>query len=292
MTNSIVLGADIGGSHITAGLIEMKTRTIIPNSIKRTKVNSADSAENIIAAWSSLIKEATNNSPDIRIGIAMPGPFDYEVGISYIKGLAKYESLYGKNVKILLAKAVGVPVQHIRLKNDAGCFLQGETFAGVGQGYSRAIGLTLGTGLGTAAYKNGVADDADLWKTPLYGDIAENSISSRWFVKRYNELTGKEIRDVKHLCELLETTPELQSLFDEFAKSLADFLTFFIKQEDPEVIVIGGNIANASHLFLPAVQEHLAKRSLNIPIKKSNLGEHAVLLGSAALWNEQPQPTK
>lgn len=71
MSNSIVLGADIGGSHITAGLIEMETRTILSDSIKRTKVNSADSAENIIAAWSSLIKEATNNSPDVRIGIAI-----------------------------------------------------------------------------------------------------------------------------------------------------------------------------------------------------------------------------
>lgn len=285
MSDSIVLGADIGGSHITAGLIDMKTRTIVPDSIKRSKVNSADTADNIIAAWSALIKETTGNNPDIRIGIAMPGPFDYEKGISYIKGLTKYESLYGKNVKDLLADALRIPVAHIKLKNDAGCFLQGETFAGAARGYSRPIGLTLGTGLGTAATKNGVADDADLWKTPLNGDIAENSISTRWFVKRYKELTGKEIRDVKHLCELMETHPELQSIFDEFAKSLAGFLTIFINQENPDVIVIGGNITNASDLFLPAVESHLAKASFNIPIKKSNLGEHAVLLGSAALWN-------
>jgi glucokinase len=287
MSDSIVLGVDIGGSHITAGLINMETRTIVSDSIKRKKVNSADTAENIIESWASLIKEATNNSPNIRIGIAMPGPFDYEVGISYIKGLTKYESLYGKNVKELLAQALGIPVKHIRLKNDAGCFLQGETFAGSARGYARAIGLTLGTGLGTAALKNGVADDADMWKTPLYGDIAENSISSRWFVKRYNEVTGKEIKDVKHLCELLETNPELHSLFDQFAKSLADFLSIFIQQENPEVIVIGGNISNAAHLFVPAVEKHLADASLNIPIKKSNLGEDAVLLGSAALWNKQ-----
>lgn len=290
MGDSIVLGVDIGGSHITAGLVNMEARTILSDSIKRQKVNSGGSTEDIIEAWSSLIKETTGGSRDIRVGIAMPGPFDYEVGISYIKGLTKYESLYGKNVKNLLADALEIPVSHLRLKNDAGCFLQGETFAGSARGYSSAIGLTLGTGLGTAVGRNGVADDADRWKTPMRGDIAENFISTRWFVKRYNEVTGKEIKDVKHLCELLETNPQLQSIFDEFAKSLAEFLKIFIEAEHPEVIVIGGNISNVAHLFVPTVEQHLASLSMNIPIKKSNLGEHAVLLGSAALWNEQPQP--
>jgi glucokinase len=292
MNNSTVLGVDIGGSHITAGLVNMESRTILTDSIKRQKVNSSDTAENIIAAWSSLIKAVTGNTSGIRIGIAMPGPFDYEQGISYIKGLTKYESLYGKNVKHLLADALAIPTEHIRLKNDAGCFLQGEAFAGSAQGYKRAIGLTLGTGLGTAAGKDGIAEDADLWKTPMHGDIAENFISSRWFVKRYNQLTGKEIKDVKHLCELIETDPSLKVIFDEFAKSLAEFLTFFIHQENPEIVVIGGNIANASHLFLPQIQEHLAKASLNIPIKTSTLGEHALLLGSASLWDKKLQPAK
>jgi glucokinase len=236
--------------------------------------------------------KAVTGTSGIRIGIAMPGPVDYEQGISYIKGLTKYESLYGKNVKHLLADSLAIPTEHIRLKNDAGCFLQGEAFAGSAQGYKSAIGLTLGTGLGTAAGKDGIAEDADLWKTPMHGDIAENFISSRWFVKRYNQLTGKEIKDVKHLCELIETDPSLKVIFDEFAKNLADFLTFFIHQENPEIVVIGGNIANASHLFLPQVHQHLAKASLNIPIKKSNLGEHALLLGSASLWDTKLQPAK
>src|SRR6187397_1253508 len=144
MKDNMVLGVDIGGSHITAGLIDMETRTLRTDSIKRRKVNSADTAENIIAAWASLIKEITGSS-GVRIGIAMPGPFDYELGVSYIKGLEKYESLYGKNVKDLLAAALDIPAKHIRLKNDAGCFLQGETFAGSAKGYNSAIGLTIGT---------------------------------------------------------------------------------------------------------------------------------------------------
>jgi glucokinase len=53
------------------------------------------------------------------------------------------------------------------------------------------------------------------------------------------------------------------------------------------VIIIGGNISNASALFFPQVIETLAKKSINIPLKKSTLGESAVILGSASLWQEQ-----
>jgi glucokinase len=292
MRDSTVLGVDIGGSHITTGLVDAETRTLRADSLKRHKVNSADAAENIIEVWSSLMKETIAHFPGIRIGIAMPGPFDYELGISYIKGVEKYESLYGLNVKNLLASSLEIPVENIRLKNDAGCFLQGEIFAGAAQGYSRSIGLAIGTGIGTATAKDGIAEDADLWKAPMKGDIAENFLSTRWFVRYYKQLTGKEIKDVKQLCELNETKSLTQSIFDVFAGNLADFLTFFIQQENPEIIVIGGNISSASHLFLPTVKARLEKASINIPIKISTLREHAILLGSAALWNKQLQPIK
>lgn len=292
MGDSLVLGIDIGGSHITAGLIDLDSRILREDTIKRRKVNSADTAANIIAEWAAVIRDVIPMNPDTRIGMALPGPFDYENGISYIKGLEKYESLYGKNVKTLLADALHIPTESIRMKNDAGCFLQGEIFAGSAQGFKQCIGLTIGTGIGTAKAKDGIAEDADLWKTPMKGDICENYLSTRWFVKRYAQKTGKQVKDVKHLCDLLTDEPSLQSIFDEFAENLTEFLKFFIREENPEIIIIGGNISNASGLFLPKVNASLAASSLNIPIKKSNLGEHAVLLGSASLWSKQLQPAK
>ena len=39
------------------------------------------------------------------IGFAMPGPFDYVKGICYIRGVAKYENLYGINISEAIAKA-------------------------------------------------------------------------------------------------------------------------------------------------------------------------------------------
>ncbi|HRP57404.1 hypothetical protein, partial [Agriterribacter sp.] len=64
------------------------------------------------------------------MGIAMPGPFDYEKGISYITGLHKYEYLYGLNVKELLAAELNIPLGNIRMMNDAAAYLAGELKAG------------------------------------------------------------------------------------------------------------------------------------------------------------------
>ena len=77
-----VLGVDIGGSHITTALIDLEGRSIIPGYYHRERVNSNGSAEEIIRSWSEVMRKSMQGGH--KIGIAMPGPFDYEEGISFI----------------------------------------------------------------------------------------------------------------------------------------------------------------------------------------------------------------
>ena len=84
----------------------------------------------------------------------MPGPFDYEEGVSLITGLHKFESLYGLNVKELLAASLHIVPGMIQMNNDAICYLAGERKAGAVKDGSYVAGLTLGTGLGSAIYRN------------------------------------------------------------------------------------------------------------------------------------------
>ena len=88
---------------------------------------------------------------------------------------------------------------------------------------------------------------------------------------------------------MMPTDPDIQTIFDEFAENLSNFLTAFIHEENPNVVVMGGNIAQADIYFLPSVIRNLQHNNINIPIRKSTLGEHATLLGSAALWITQPK---
>ena len=101
MEKPVALGVDIGGSHITAALIDLEKRTIIENSIKRSAVNSQESKEVILNAWVDIINEAFYGLPNSSkyVGIAMPGPFNYEQGISLIKDQDKFKALYQINVK-------------------------------------------------------------------------------------------------------------------------------------------------------------------------------------------------
>ncbi|MDB5015066.1 MAG: hypothetical protein JWQ25_3268 [Daejeonella sp.] len=54
--------------------------------------------------------------------------------------------------------------------------------------------------------------------------------------------------------------------------------------ENPEVVVLGGNIAKAYNLFIPNTLGVLEKKSIDIPILKAILGEDAAIIGAASLW--------
>lgn len=291
MDNIEILCADIGGSHIAAAMVDLKTQTSVPKTLVRRNVNSNGSAEEIISAWCTVLAEVISQQSltahGLRIALAMPGPFDYEGGISYIKGLQKYESIYGLNVKDLIAKHLGIQPSLIRLKNDAASFLHGEVITGAAQGFEHVIGFTLGTGIGTARFHNGISEDADLWKLPYKDTFSEEYLATRWFLRRYKELTGKSVKDVKELTLLVDSYPIIDRIFAEFSEHLAEFLSKFVKMDNPEVIVMGGNISKASMFFLPKLTEILATRGINVPIRIAMLGEDAAMLGAANCWVEE-----
>lgn len=282
MKTNYVVGVDIGGSHITAGLIDIEARTLAPGTLVRKAVDPHAAATAIINTWAETIQEAVvvlEGAP-FYIGIAMPGPFDYEQGISLIRGFNKYESLYGLNVKDMLGHQLGIPVTDIKLKNDAAAFLQGEVFCGAAAGYHRAIGLTLGTGLGSARM---VGDDTEAGAvnvSPLHNGMAEDHISIRWFLQRYEALTGEVPVNVKYIADRVGDDVYARQVFEEFTANLAIVLQRSIAEEQPDVVVLGGGIANAFDLFYPALRQQLTG---NVPIRQSLLGEAAAMTGAAIL---------
>jgi glucokinase len=288
MKMDYVVGADIGGSHITAGLVNIAAKTMEQGTMVRRTVDPHAPANDIMAAWSETIQEAARffDGAPYRVGIAMPGPFDYVNGISLIRGFNKYESLYELNVKELFAQQLGIPGAGIRLKNDAAAFLQGEVFCGAAMGYGKAVGITLGTGLGSARTINGDTEEGAVNVSPLHDSIAEDYISTRWFLKRYAELTGNKLKDVSSLAEKLGQDTNAGRVFGEFAANLAIVLQRFITEEQPEVVVIGGGIANAFDIFYPRLRELLTGKSSNTLIKRSSLGESAAMIGAASIFGK------
>jgi len=141
-SRSYILLADIGGTHITSAICNLELKTIIPQSLNRVEVVSNGTVDHIFTAWNKAFQYSISYSPGIisGVGIAMPGPFDYENGISYIKGLGKYESLYNLNIKEHLAESLGLNSLNVRFRNDAESAIAGEVSAGCGQKYSDVVG--------------------------------------------------------------------------------------------------------------------------------------------------------
>ncbi|HEX7905591.1 MAG TPA: ROK family protein [Chitinophagaceae bacterium] len=290
---SIVLGVDIGGSHITAALVDLNFRSVVAGSNKRRLVNSQASVEEIIHDWCDVMSSALNAGPDVlqRIGIAMPGPFNYEEGISLIKDQDKFKALYNMNIKNILAERLAIKAEYIHFMNDAVCFLQGEVFGGAAREFDQVLGITLGTGLGSATYKEEIAVDADLWKSPFKDGIAEDYLSTRWFVNRYQELGGKLFSGVKEMIEKDGSSLLVKKLFDEFSENLTQFLLPQIEKYKSEAVVLGGNISNAFPLFEPALQTNFRASNVDVEIKKAQLSEDALLIGAASCWKKVNRQT-
>jgi glucokinase len=277
------IGVDIGGSHITAAHVDCNTYRVIDSTLKRERVASMDDAEVILQSWvkalSTLIIKSSEET--ITIGIAMPGPFDYEHGISLMKGMQKYDSLYGMNIREILAERLGIPGEHITFINDAEAFLRGELASGAASDFERAIGVTLGTGLGSTSNCKGETIDVNRAFVPFLDSIAEEYISTRWFLRRYKELTGKEAKNVEELLATADQSVK-DELFEEFSTNLAAFLNDFIADENPQVLVVGGNIARCWDYFIGKLQDKIVNKA--VVIRQTQMWEDAALVGAACAW--------
>lgn len=279
-----VLSADIGGSHMTTVMMDIGNKVEVPDTWFRVRLDSTASAEEIIRTWANAITTsiASANVAPAKICLAMPGPMDYKKGISLIQSQDKYRNLYHLKLKDELGKQLNFDPKNIYFSNDAACFLKGELFCGSLSEFNEAIGLTLGTGLGTSHIENGIAHDSNLWKMPFLDGIAEDYISTRWFTKRFEELSGTSVKDVKEIIDNHENSDDFKMLFDEFSSNLAKFIYRFAQSKKPLAAVIGGNIANADAYFLANTRKHLFDMmGYSLPVKKSILGEKSILWGAA-----------
>lgn len=297
--HKIAIGADIGGSHITCRLIDPDKKTLVGDNIVRKHVDSQASKDEILSAWCQAINEikAVLSWDEIKgIGFAMPGPFDYPNGIGQFEFVPKFQSLNGVNVRNEVIARLGLTSDFpVRFMNDAACFAIGESFFGQVSAHKRFLAITLGTGFGTtfindhrpAAGVDGLTDDGFLWYVPLDQGMADDYFSTRWFVNRYKELTGREALGVKEISDLYHTDAVVRQIFSEFGNKLGTFLAPWLIGFSAEAVVIGGNISGAYAYFKETLMSSLNEGGATVSIYISELQENAALCGSAVLCDDE-----
>jgi glucokinase len=298
MTKKFAIGTDIGGSHITCAAIDLASGKIIRDTLTENPVDNQAAASVIIGTWtqalSAVLSKVTLENVK-GIGFAMPGPFDYVKGICYIRGVAKYENLYGFNIADAIASSLGVDDGFlIRFMNDASSFAVGEAWAGSAANFNRSLSITLGTGFGSAFISNRIpiVDGPEvpklgcIYHLPYREGIADDYFSTRGLLSRYKKLTGKELNGVKELASMAATDKIAMELFTDFGDNAGMFLAPWLKKFRAEILVIGGNISHAYNLFGNVFEERLKKENCNCEVALSKLKEDAALLGSAYLLDD------
>jgi glucokinase len=282
-----VLVYDVGGSHISAAVFDCGSCKL--SGVVSAGYPSDQTVDTFLNVLHSLGSKAMDGVTGVRgASLAMPGPFDYEAGVSWMQHKLAY--LYGFDLRRAMAAHFGWPPARVRFLNDAAAFLAGEIAAGAALGVSRVVGITLGTGVGSAFAVDGrvvregpgVPQGGEIWNVSYQGGIVEDQISTRAIQRSYRELTGKE-QEVVDIASSAAHDPVTKEVFSAFGRNLGLALRKVLGVFAPNAIVLGGGIARSAPLFLPAAQAEIGDFA---QLRISALGDRAPLVGAGAAWFE------
>jgi len=298
MTDSTVIGVDIGGSHITAMGVDIHVKELLHPIISRKHVDCHDIAECILNSWAEALQEVISMIPGGTvkgIGFAMPGPFDYPNGVAHFKGVMKYDNLYGVDVRKEIYQRLKLSQQvPVRFLNDATCFAIGEAWMGPAKRYKRTMAITLGTGFGSAFLDDGipvekgdeVPESGCVYHLPFGNSNADDHFSSRWFKRVYEERFSRNSGGVKEMSGEALTNPGVREIFTEFGQNLGNFLAPWLVRFRAECLTIGGNISRGYNLFEQSFRTTLKSHNCDTRVFLSVLGECAAIAGSARLTDD------
>ena len=275
--NEDILALDVGGSSIKSGLVSGDSVV----NIKTTPINSKGDSETIITTFSDIINSYSAANQISGIAFSMPGPFDHTKGISYMgPNQGKYEAIYGINLKELLLERVSTDYP-ITFRDDGESAIVGEALYGAGKPYDRILGITLGTGIGSAFIINGEPQYAGMGipKNLLYDCLWENKRADEVFSIRGVKFRLRGIGfhgEPKEASELALTDLEVRKVFELWGAELGLFLNKYVSQFNAQAVIVQGGLSGAFELFGGQLQKNIQAR-----VVRHALGSKAALLGAS-----------
>ncbi|TIV62189.1 ROK family protein [Mesorhizobium sp.] len=316
--SSLALAFDLGGTELRGALIgrggEVVARVSEPTM---TEAGSEAVIGRIIALADKLLDDHPQ-AKVIGIGACAPGPLDPKAGI--VIGPPTLSGWHNVPLIDILSRQFGLPV---RLENDANAAALGEWRFGAGRGAGSLVFVTVSTGIG-----GGVIADGHIYhgRRGLAAEIGHMTITGegdRCFCgnvgcfeavasgtalgRRATRLTapgdGSQLRrlsndgdvSARHVVEAARTgDAAARDLVEAEAKWLGVGFTNLLHLYSPEVIVMGGGLANGFDLLAPGIRATIEERAMqayrDVPIVLAELGDRAGLVGAASLilWEGEP----
>jgi glucokinase len=281
MNSSSIVALDIGGSTINVGRYNHGVIEVNQSFSFSSQQDESEILQFIIACIEQVKDEYT-----VAIAIGVPCIVDTKQGIVFdtlnIPAWKKY------NLKSALSVYYSFDIY---INNDVNCFIAGECMAGQATQFSDVVGICLGTGFGAGFFINNQLYTGHNCSAGEVGSIGyldgtiDDYCSGKFFTEKF-KLTGLE------LASLAEQGDKLAlSAFEIFGKHLANAISHLLLVIDPQIIFIGGSVAQSYHLFIDALWQALKNFPYqtvveNLQIKKSEL-LNAPLLGATHLYLKQ-----
>ncbi len=270
---------DVGGTQIKA---QTYLNSAFSGEISVYNAKSGGGKEEIFRNFAEIIRTQLAALPAGEqslsgVGMAFPGPFDYRNGVSLMQGLGKYDAIYGcsipQEIKALLPQLTGdVPFVFL---HDVEAFAIGEVRFGAAANSRRAIHLCIGTGAGSAFTENGIVlkkaakgvpENGWIYNTPFRGSIIDDYVSVRGLASisgRYFE-NAPDGAALATLCEKGDFRAE--NVFAEFGKDVCDALAPFLKEFQPDTLVLGGQISKSFGRFGAELTELCRAQNIKIEV--------------------------
>ena len=311
-----VLAVDIGGTHFRVGLFDEQGRRLLVLDGDTDRAAGRDwMLEQLAARCRDLL--AQTDAPVKACGASFGGPVDYvgqRVTSVHAPGWQGFE--LGK----WFEQTLGIPC---RLDNDANAGALGEYHYGAGRGSKLMVYITISTGVGSGIVYDGkllrgkdhmagelghipVSDSGVLCSCGAHGCL-ETFCSGVAIENRMREYAE---RRPEHVARILELSPgnditaeavmraaaegdaAASHIVRETTRWLARGLLMIIRILNPDVIVLGGGVAQSGTLLLDSLRSFLDEFAsptitYSTEIVTAALGNYSPLYGAASMGLEQ-----
>lgn len=321
-TQTVYAGIDIGGTNIKYGLVDQRGKVLLREQRPTMADKGADPLMHMVANLSEgLLCHAAEEDFEVKwLGVGTPGAVDWKSGkvIGVSPNIAGWQ---GMEIGQILRDRLNMSVF---VDNDVNAMALAEARFGAALGYKSVVCVAVGTGVG-----GGILFDGRLWRGANHaaGEIGHVTINpsgpkcrcgssgcieaycnSTAIIARINTKLSKgltpafeEVLDgslsnmsIKKLFAAARKNDDIAlGVIQETAEYLAIGIANIVNFLNPEIVVLGGGVADGGGGFVEAVTAEVRKRALNpaaenVRITRATLGNDAGFIGAGILGDARP----
>ena len=294
MSDPLVIGVDLGGTKIAAGLVD----GVGGVRERRERLTPTESQEALLDALEEAVGELLG-ADVAAVGIGVPSVIDRTTG----RALGSVNiPLDDVDLDDRLRARFGLPVA---IENDANAAALAEWRFGAGQGSSSMVMLTLGTGVGGGAVfggqlMRGLAEFGHI-VIEHNGRPCQGTCTGRGHLEAYVSGTAATAAaqaafgpaaDAYRLVRLAnEGDAQALGILRDIGERLGSGIGTLVNVFDPELVVVGGGFAAAGDLILEparaiARREAIGPAKERVRVVRAKLGTAAGIVGAALVGLE------